>query len=734
MKTYLGYDLGDGESITDIASLSSYLLNQSVQPLFVSMTMPDCSTPGQAIPTAYATDESGSIVFASSILSDPTGVSGIRSSFKRRPSDLLGRLTPLRRSELLAAFSEGWPDTERFPEAGRSELLSFAEAVTAFTDGIFKNPAYMERVRSAAHDSEEIVFCVGHPTRWDGLDIAVYRAILSGSVLGAGSYAGKKSSIYMGAESRAAFLYVKSTATSSSLPRGRSALLIDVGSSTIDVTAMTADAGSSQYNSGSNYLGARAVDLLIREYYLGILARDPDDWAAFNLMLANSPNIDMALTLSCRAAKEKVFSIASGADRIYFADFPAVKITRQLVNELIDTKPVGELLDKYIGLPADVREAMGDRTWAQLFRQQLEDVRAELEARDIRVGRIIMTGSASRMPVVPEIVRSVFSSVDEDELLMDMNPSRSISMGLALGGCSHDKTRLFRRALDDFIANDMPGCITGRLPELADSVSDIVDKIVQGIVRERFTQWRSGKIRTLRSMTEAIKHDCSVEVLNARLNESEEYRLAIRSWAADILGADVAVQLQRICRSFGLFDISPDFLNVFKVDIGDTNFRFSPGEDVMESIGTVLSVFAGIVAAIVLPFVMGVVISVVSWISAALAFTLLDLLLLIPGPGYIILITIAGYVVFSLVRDGAEEARDTIVEKLQDADLPDFARRLITDSKLGRKLGEADIRGKVRDSMLEPEAVEKLVRSISENLTVQILKRAEPLMFEIESR
>ena len=47
-KAFIGYDLGDGETITDFSILSDNQIKESVQTVFVGMTMPDSNTPGQA--------------------------------------------------------------------------------------------------------------------------------------------------------------------------------------------------------------------------------------------------------------------------------------------------------------------------------------------------------------------------------------------------------------------------------------------------------------------------------------------------------------------------------------------------------------------------------------------------------------------------------------------------------------------------------------------------------------
>ena len=67
-KAFIGYDLGDGETITDFVVID---MDAPAIPSFKDMEMPDSNSPGQAIPTAFGYDENQRVVFASSILEDP---------------------------------------------------------------------------------------------------------------------------------------------------------------------------------------------------------------------------------------------------------------------------------------------------------------------------------------------------------------------------------------------------------------------------------------------------------------------------------------------------------------------------------------------------------------------------------------------------------------------------------------------------------------------------------------
>ena len=161
---------------------------------------------------------------------------------------------------------------------------------------------------------------------------------------------------------------------------------------------MSADSRNHQYNSGSNYLGARGIDFLILDWYLERLRRKPEDWNDYRQLVRQNPTMKQAAILSCRKAKEDVFSQSSGKGRIIFADFAPMRITQEDVVKLASEKPLADALKQFINLPAEEAERMSILSWTELFNQFLVEKRAEMVKQHVDVSRIILTGSASKMP------------------------------------------------------------------------------------------------------------------------------------------------------------------------------------------------------------------------------------------------------------------------------------------------------------------------------------------------
>lgn len=733
-KTFIGFDLGDGESITDCVTMNSDSFD-GTREVIKSMTMPGSNTPGKAIPTAYAYDQKDRIVFGSSITVMPDMMHNIRSNFKRRPSDLLPKMSDARKKELISVFSKAksWPN--EMEELNTESFNEFRDAVVTFTNEVFENEKYLNTIKSEAVDSEEIVFCVGHPTKWDDLDIYIYKMILQTSVLGKGTYAEKKSNLILAAESRAAYLTIKDKTNRAVLPKGTSALLIDIGSSTIDLTCVTADSHNYQFNSGSNYLGVRGIDYLIKDLYLDRMReQEPNDYKNYEELCEKNVDFDKATTLACRLAKENVYSGGNGMARIDVGNFRSVRVTEDEIDELASQKPLAPVLYQNIDLSEEQRAFMGNKSWTSLYQNFLMEQKQEIKRRGIRIGRIIMTGSASKMPFSKEIVKKVFSELPEGGILEEMDPSRSISMGLALVGPSNEKSLAFQKDLNELLNNTLPEIIKEDLPELAEKLSLVIDKIVKEMVKESFRKWRRGDLETLDDMMSEIRLKCSESELKNKLDQDENYKQAIKEWLENKVGADIALNLKTICNKYGVKEIQVDDLNIFKVP----QFSFMDVKvdvlDFMDAIIAVVAIIAGIVAAIILPTVLGIIIGLIALISTTLASILLSILLAIPGAGWTVLLGIAGVAAIAAAAKGGSAAKEMLTEKVRTIDLPEWVRKRMTDEKINKALGQANIKEQIKNGILEEDSQENIVEAVTENLRVQIEKRAEDIKYVIESK
>lgn len=733
-KTYVGYDLGDGETITDLVTLESG--KSTTKTVFDNMTMPDTINPGQAMPTIFALDDNGEVIFSQTISADPEAVKNIIVNFKRCPSDLMNGKSSLSVAEQIDFIkkSSDWPGASVWAEGNSPEMLTFKNSVIAFTNAIFSDANYINRLKSAAKDSDEIVFCVGHPTNWTELDVAIYELILKNTILGKGKYEGKKASIIMEAESRAAFLYSKDVEAFGRLPKGSSVLLIDVGSSTIDITAMTAASNNHQYNSGSNYLGARSIDFMIRNWYLKKIQAQPALWSMYQTLIKANPTVANALTLSCRRAKEQLYSSPKGMSVINFALFPGIRLDAKELDAIIETTAIADILKTTINLNDQECVLMGNKSWKKLFKEFLTEKKAEMTRQGIKVGCVILTGSASKMPFVPQIVLEVFNEVSSDSLKYDMDPSRTISKGLALVGPSNEKSKAFQDDLNHLIDAKLEQIVAANIPALGKEMGTVISGILTPKMKDRIRSWKNGDIETLNDMNRKIKSDCSEDNLTRLLANNSTYTKAIERWLKDKVGKDIAVELKGLCDKYGVRDISIDDLNIMtmpKINIGD--IPLDP-LDFMDTLSTIISLISGIVAAASITTIMAVVIVVISLISESLAASLFFALVGMGPVGWSILAGVVGIAVAALVAGGFDKFKQSFQGKVMGWNLPKIARKTMTEDKINKSFSDANLPKQIETAFNDAKLKNDIVKKVSANLKGQIEKRAEDIKYAIESK
>ncbi len=713
LKAFIGYDLGDGETITDMVVLDIDKQKQLVRTDFSDMPMPDSTTPGRALPTIFARDEEGRILFSNSILTDSDSVRDIHINFKRKPTDLMEELSPERRRQIMALSESApeWPDASVCPECNSEKMDEFRNSVVTFTNAIFSDEQYRDRIMSFAANCGEIVFCVGHPTKWDELDVAVYRMILKTSILGQGEYSGKPSSLVMAAESRAAFLYVKNQGKSDELPRGKSALLVDVGSSTIDLTAMTADSRNHQYNSGNNYLGARSVDHMIRDWYLEKLMADRENQIVYQELTAANPTLNQTLTLFCREAKEKVYSFKAGKANIFFGYFRPVQLSRDELDDMLRTVPIAGILQKNLDLPRETADQMGQKSWCDLFREFMQEQRARMEEQGISIGRVILTGSASKMPVVPEAVREVFADIPESALFFDMDPSRTISKGLALVGPSNDKSVSFQMDVAKVLNEDVPRVVKNNVGSLAVSLSDFLSEKMEGMMMKHIRAWRNGDFSTFNDMNKAIMEDCSSWKIS--YDYGEEYARIVQNWCSNVVGKDIAVSLKGICEKNGVANFSVDELNI----AGTQN-------SLMDRMGDI----------VMGPATRTRLNRVISQICNRIIIILIVALCWVPVLSWAMLFGGAGVMIWNAFTNNEEGSENKLVEYVKDKNIAVWMRKLVGEGSLENKVREAKISESIRAAFLDEGNQKRIVADIVESLNAQVQSKTDDIKYVIESR
>jgi hypothetical protein len=723
-KTYIGYDLGDGETIANY--INTDVSTGSSKSEIADVTMPGQNTAGLAIPTTYAYKKNTKdLVFAAFIMMNDDEVDNVNTNFKRRPTDLLPQLSDVERNALETEFIA---DTREWPliaEAQTPALINYKNHIVKFTNGVFLNPDFVERIRTASKGSVQIVVSIGHPTKWGSLDCAIYRKILMQTVLGESTYIGIPLKILLAGESRAAFLYVKD-AYDMSRKLTEHILLMDVGSSTIDITALAGgDSRSCSHNDGHNYLGARIIDYFIFEWFKNEIIKKGYE-EDYQDKVANNPTYENAVLLKCRKAKEDLFSTDSGMVNIY-TDWFKMKLSREEIDGMM-SRPMEPILTKYLKISEDIRLNMGNRSYKEELERFLLQERSIMKEKGLKLNQIILTGSASKMPAVREITQKVFAEVTAKDIFMDMDPSKTISKGLALVGISNDKSEEFQNDARLLVKNTIPQIAKENMPKLAMPLAKAVtDIICDDIVLPELKKWRDGKYTALQDAMDEVQKKCDEKSLANLLNTNQKCKDIITGWVVDIIGAEMAIEIKKLCIKYKIKDFDVNDLNVMNMNVKGSQFGKGISESVSDKILSpadmlvnIVAVITGIIVAIITPFALGILVGLLSWISVSIAGVIFSVLIALPGLGWAALLAITGLAGAYLVKHSFEEVKDKISDKIIESDLPQMFRNRIKDKKLTEAISsnKEKIATEIENSMCSDQAVstiEKQICTVFEN-------------------
>lgn len=740
-----GYDLGDGESFVDIVKSDE---RGNINPLSAPR-LPSAPNSAESIPTGFGYDvETHDVVLANDVDKQiGRRIENYQAYFKRRPSDLLRTIDKKRHEELEVLFENGdWPDNSVCPEVHTPEFETFKNDVIAFTNAIFEDEEYSHLCKTIVSSYEQIIFCVGHPTKWDKLDRNIYRAILKSSVLGQNSIYGKPARLIVDKESRAAYLHLKDYATRHNkhdigiLSKGEYSILIDVGSSTVDITALDKSSNNYVYNSGNNYLGVRCIDFMIYDWYLNQLSKS--DKMLYNSLSENNSSYDIQSVIRCRKIKESLYSSKDDyVQELNLRGLPPKYISKNDIRKLASEVPVGPVLKEHLQICNGDISKMAYASWITLFKSYLSsEKKTMIEEKGLKIGKIIMTGSATRMDFVREVINDVFNDITEKPL-WDADPSRSVSKGLALVGPSDEKSKMFQRDIEELQDNVVQVIIKNDIPKLANKVSSAVAEIIKKQVMDYVHRWRKGDYPTLNSMKSAMETSCSGNNLKTLLQNNNSYKKAIENWSKNILGRDIALELQDICNKYGVTDFSLESLNIMNtIDVASGNGKFSIIPNAVgDFVETIIVIVGSIITLIIVPSIVSILITLADFIVGIIAGLIFDIGIASSGIGWFIApvvgVAAAVYGIGWLLDSSAvSDLKHIFTERVMDYNIPLMARKLISDEMIQKKLNETDIEGNIIATLQENKNKKKIVDSVKNSIKDQIGERALEIRYCIESR
>jgi len=739
MKLFIGYDHGDAETL--ISYINPNYLSENATSHANAMPddfkMPTRNISGVPAASVFAVAKDGTVIIGNDVLSADTSVlSNVYFSFKKRPSSFFQGRSQSDLEKLAQAFSDdtnAWPSLSLAQEPG---LLNMRDAFVKYINSLFLDNKIKHQIVQF-RNCDELVIVIGHPTKWNKLDIDIYKRIFKQSILGRDTYEVDqkrfKLSLVMAAESRAAFLYARQAYMRKGegvWDPNKYALLMDIGSSTIDITALSGKSINGAYNDGHPNLGAQWIDRQIYQYFIDRL-KQLGKYEDYVTLCKYNPYMENTFLYAARLAKEEFFSTRASRIKIesYIPMIPAVILSREEMEQIIHS-PIKEL---------------NGRSWAMSFDAFLDEQKKKLLANNIVVERIVLTGSAAQMPFVKEVCKKHFPKID---ITVDLQPAQAIAKGLALVGQSNEKSLSFQKQMDAFLKYRVKQIVAEKVPALSNKLSRVIAVILlYDITMNELLVWKASKVphKTIRDAMNEIKRKCGSDILQGKLKDYKAYNDTIKSWLNDEVVKTIQTELIEICRSFNIagfkrYDVkaSP---NVPVVGTPRTPFVKLAGSILfpVDLFNGILSTVGGILTAaislFVVPFIAGLLVGLLSLVAASLAAEILTLLLAVPPVGFGIIAAILGIAVGAWINEEIDNYKERLIEGIMNYDLPLIVRKMVTDGMIRRSIakGEKEAIANIEKSLNSDEMIEQLSNGIARSLQGPLQEILDDIKYEIEA-
>lgn len=497
-------------------------------------------------------------------------------------------------------------------------------------------------------------------------------------------------------ESRAALLFARDSGQIRVDPTGPArnggrhrtipgtALVADLGSSTLDFTLVTGRRATTLRDSGTR-LGASLIDMTIMDWFRQESPqRDSlERWLEWDL------DERKRFQFACRTVKEDYFAhdhptASTVMGSVFYTplhgdpnvDFFPIRISPPIMERVLETP----------------QPTLGGKGWRDAFRDDLQAV-AVVANRNTPPELVVLTGGASRMRFVFEIAQEIFGP---ERVVMGDEPELAIARGLALAGRIGVRAGGFRIDIADFLRTDqVKTVVDNRLPDLATAIGTAVATgVVETYALPAFRRWRSGRITTLAEMETEVADKVSAGMRNP---SNQKVNDAVREWQ-DGLRPDLAELTGPICRRWG---IPPSAMELPPLDVRDQEWVPAIG------LANLLASKAGSIAAMVATAVVAAVVTAV--FAAGLSL----------GPGGWVALGVGA--LWSIVM-----AEEVGTEKVKTADLPQWVRERFKESTVtdGAAQREAQLATSLAAAIRSDEG-KAVVTQVTDRLRAELLELAK---------
>ena len=482
-------------------------------------------------------------------------------------------------------------------------------------------------------------------------------------------------------EPRAAFLYARHARglrVDPALMR-RSAIVIDVGSSTTDFAYIVDGHQQDVALFGDTNLGGGLLDVLLLERAVAASS----DREALARVFSESSAWRSYCELEARRLKEQYFLEEGKSD---------APLTRRLLVCYDDTLVLTLSVSS-----RDIREiigqsvpALGGRSFSGCLGDALE--RAALVSRPCPPGVVILTGGASRMAFLQEAVRAAFP---EALLVMTPEPECSIARGLAYAGRVDANLAVFRREVASIARGEkLERAVRGSVHALYGPVADALYRASLESTLEAVDLWRHGGVDTIEELDGVIEKHIAEAFRGDAIREG--LADSVGDWLQNLMRT-LENELQSLCVRCG---VPPEHMALQRValDTGVTGVDLS----LTDALG--MDVFSGL---------MGVVFAAIGAAVCGGG----GIAVIGAGPVGLITGAVIG-VIFALIGRGGMEMA------LKKMKVPVLMRRIVTSGAVerGMERQREDIRRQIITSLADPANgfADRLTASLGRTLGDQL--------------
>ncbi|MGE0822241.1 MAG: Hsp70 family protein [Candidatus Binatia bacterium] len=521
------------------------------------------------------------------------------------------------------------------------------------------------------------LFFVGCPSGWNAVIRDSYAALLR--------EAGMRQ-VTVWPESRAALVYARESGYISQELAEGAILIVDIGSSTTDFTAVqNLEIRISDF--GQNALGGGLIDKAMLEHTLVTHPRAKE----LRKIFTNHPVYAAICELECRKVKEMFFSNPD-----MWQDKPASKTVRLETNPplYIDVEMTPAVMDKLLATPLP---QLNNQSWQAAFHDALVHARERMQ--DSLPQLVLLTGGASRMGFTSDLCQEIFSAA---RVVRGAEPEFAIARGLAGAGRIELKTKAFREEVGELInSGKVRHAVEDSLPVLIDAVARFLARSLPNtVILPAFREWQAGQLRTLYEMEQAVQ-PLALDWL-ARPEGKQQLGAVIQRWFLQMLPG-VERLTNPICDRYRVPQTAMNLPAILGIE-GVTGLPkgMISTEAVLGGVSNIVSVLGAILITSALGGGGGIA-------------------LLTHGPVGVVMLIAIGGATWYLGKVGL----DSLIKNI---DLPTFIRSFVSESRVQNALQEreADFAQEIREVLVtNRQAFTELLDAIHDSIKEALFRAAD---------